>query len=140
MNKKILWTSIPILLAILIFIVVIFVGGSGSQEKLSNYLHKEKGNINDIFHQYALEDVKLTQEKVTQVKDLQDFRRYLFFMPKVHFIATSAEEASIFEKSFPNFCEFTWSNQPKWMLRAPSLAAISGYFAVFTCRKMQLKM
>lgn len=140
MNKKIFWPSILVFFMIVIFFSVILVGGSGSHEKLSNYLNKEKGNISDIFHQYALEDVKLTQEKVTQVKDLQDFRRYLFFMPKVHFIATSAEEASLFEKSFPNFCEFTWSNQPKWLLKIPSVAGISGYFAVFTCRKMQLKM
>ncbi len=140
MNKKIIIILLGLLIPITIFTTYVFLGGSRSPEKLSNYLHKEKGNITDVFHQYALEDVKVPQEKITQVKNLQDFRRYLFFMPKVHFIATSAEEAMAFEKAFPKFCEFGWSNQPKWLMRTPWIADFTGYFAVFNCRKMTMKM
>jgi hypothetical protein len=140
MNKKlIIGLSVP-LFFLLIFISYVGVNGTRTTDKLSNLLHKELGNINEIFHQYALEDVKMPQEKVTLVKDLKDFRRYLFFMPKVYFITTSAEEAQSFEKSFPKSCKLSFSNQPKWLLSVGWLADLFNYYAVFTCHKMEIKL
>lgn len=140
MNKKVIIGILAVVFPLIIFITFVGTNGSGVDDKLSKLLARENGNINDVFHQYALDDVSVPQTKVTMVKDLKDFRRYLFFMPKVHFIATSAEEAKKFEVSFPESCQFAYSNQPKWMLNLAWMVDLFDYYAVFTCHKMKVKL
>ena len=140
MNKKlVIGLCIPI---VSLFLLLSFIGVNGirTTEKLSNLLYKEQGNINEIFHQYALEDIKIPQRKVTLVKDLKDFRRYLFFMPKVHFIVTSAEEALEFEQSFPNSCQLSFSNQSNWLLSLSWFVDLFNYYAVYRCHKIEIKL
>ncbi|MCO4793156.1 MAG: hypothetical protein KC493_05570 [Bacteriovoracaceae bacterium] len=140
--------SIIVLISGIIIIPIIVLGlyivfsSTNSIEGLTNLLNKEKGNINEVFHINGdrLDISKLGKIQVTKVKDLKDYRRYLFFMPNSHYLTFSAAETNILKKSFPNSCKLIHSNQPYWAHSLAWYTDIFGFWAVFKCKKIEVKL
>lgn len=143
MNKKRIWTfsAVALLPCVLLF-TTFFYYSMTAESSLMEYLKNEEGNITEVFHMNgeSFEKGDFTKVNFTKVKDLYDYRRYLFIMPNSHFINYSAGEAETLGKSFPKSCNMIYSNQPGWIMEMPWIADLFRVRAVHKCKKIAIKL
>lgn len=112
----------------------------GNSYKLNRFVENEGSNIQEVFHMSSVTPIgKEVKVKSTQVKDLYEFRRYLFILPKAFIYASSIGEAAEIQKSFPQYCELYFHTYPKW-LEMGFLKSLFGGLALIKCRQIGSKL
>jgi hypothetical protein len=133
-NKKYMIT-ISTLTPLVIFWLYICLGSTG---KLNNFVAKEKGNISELFYTRASRPIDTSDRKIklTKVKDLLEFRRYLFILPKAFLHRDSLSEIEGMNKSFPRSCKLYFTTFPRWLLSLGPFNKLFTGQAIFKCHQI----
>jgi hypothetical protein len=132
--------KIILLIFLALFIILAIVWGNislGNGTKLNQFVSKEKDTISEVFYEVSTNPFLSNNDiKTTKVKDLYDFRRYLFIMPQAYIHAHSIAQSEEIQRSFPKACKIHFKTYPNWLDYLGPLKVIFRGQALYKCHQI----